>query len=120
MAFDYPDIRDNTAEPLIKEFGIGGQVAVNDPTTGEPWDSQIGSEVLHSAIFFKSKFTKDNNRGTLVEKNDVLFLMSTEGVTIDPELANRIIVNSVTYQVVRIDPLEPADTIVMWFVHARK
>jgi len=49
-----------------------------------------------------------------------MFLTSTEGVTVDPELADRIKVNSITYQVVRIDPLYPGDTILFWKIHARK
>ena len=120
MAFDYPNLRDETVEPLIAEFGKPGQIAVNDPTTGEPWDSQIGSEALHAVTVVQTQFKKSDNNGTLVEMGDVLFLVSTDGVTIDPALANRIIVNAISYQVVRIDPLQPGSTVMLWKIHARK
>jgi hypothetical protein len=120
MAFDYPALRDNTVEPKIAEYGKPGTLYVNDPATGDPWDSQLGAETAHAVTVLQTAFTKSDNKGTLVEMGDVMFLVSTEGVTTDPELAHRIEVNSITYQVVRIDPLFPGPTIMFWKVHARK
>ena len=145
MAFDYTGLRDETAEPLIKEFGKTGGLLVNDPATGlynvvngannvinvlnnvvngvssrEPYESQFDSETSHAIIAVQTQFKKSDNNGTLVEMGDVLFLVSTEGVTIDPALANRITMNSITYQVVRIDPLEPGPVVMLWKIHARK
>lgn len=120
MAIDYANIRDNTAERLIRESGKPGQISVNDPNTGDPWDSQIGNEALHDVTCVQTQFKKENNRGTLIEKGDVLYIVSTEGVTADPELADRIIVKNITYQIVRVDPLEPGPITMLWYVHARK
>ncbi len=120
MAFDYASLRDGTVEKLIAFFGKPGQIAVNDPTTGAPYDSRLGSETLHPVKAVQIQFKKADNQGTLVLKTDVLYLVSTEGVTIDPELANRIDVNSITYQVVRVDPLKPGTITMLWKVHARK
>lgn len=120
MAFDYTTLKIETVEPLIEEFGDVGQVSVDDPSTGAPYESQLGSETLHAATFLRTSFKKENNNGTLIEENDVLFMMSTRGIVIDPELANRIVVDSVTYQVVRIDPLKPGPVKMFWYVHARK
>jgi hypothetical protein len=90
------------------------------PPTGAPYDSQIGTPDLHDVTVIQTTFKEDNNRGTLVQETDVLFLVSTEGLAVDPELADRIIANGDTYQVVRIDPLMPGSTVVLWSVHARK
>lgn len=120
MAFDYPGLRDNTVEPKIAEYGKAGTLYVNDPAGGAPYESQLGDEVSHAVTVLQTQFMKSDNLGTLVEMGDVMFLTSTEGVTIDPELADRIKVNSITYQVVRIDPLFPGDTILFWKIHARK
>ena len=120
MGFDYSTMRDETVEPAIEEYGDDGQVGVNDASTGAPYESQLGSETLHPAKFLSTEFKKETNRGTLIEKNDVLLLMSTRGITIDPELAHRIIWDSVTYQVIRIDPKRPGTTVMFWYVHARK
>ena len=120
MAFDYPNLRDNLVEPQLADKGKPGILYVNDPSTGEPYESQIGSETAHPVTVLQTGFKKENNRGTLIEMGDVMFLVSTEGVTVDPELAHRIKVNSIIYQVVRIDPLYPGSTIMFWEVHARK
>jgi len=120
MAFDYTAMRLETVEPLINEFGKDGQLSVNVALTGAPYDSQLDDETLHPVRLVQTRFKKADNRGTLVEAGDVLYLVSTQGVAIDPQLADRIIVDGVTYQVVRIDPLVPGPVIMFWYIHARK
>jgi len=120
MGFDYTTLRDGTVEPLLAEFGKPGTLVVNDLVSGEPWESQIGSETTYPVTVVQTVFTKADNNGTLVEMNDVLFLVSTDGIVIDPELADRFTVDSITYQVVRIDPLKPGPVIMLWKLHARK
>jgi len=120
MAFDYATLRDETVERLIAVFGKAGKVSVNVPATGAPYESQIDGEALHDVTLVQTQFRKTDNRGTLVEMGDVLYLVSTQGVIIDPALANRIIVDGVTYQIVRVDPLKPGPVVMLWFLHARK
>lgn len=120
MAFDYPTMVDDVVIPQLADKGKPGQIAVNDPSSGAPYESQLGSETLHNVTVVQKTFEKSDNNGTLVEKGDVLFLVSTDGVTIDPALADRIIANGITYQVVRIDPLYPGPTIMLWSIHGRK
>lgn len=114
-------MRLETVEPLIDEFGKDGQLAINVPATGAaPYDSQLDGETLHAVRVVQTRFRKDNNNGTLVEENDVLYLVSTQGVSIEPAMANRIVVDGVSYQVVRVDPLVPGPLVMFWYVHARK
>ncbi len=121
MAFDYTELRDDTVEPLIDEYGKEGELSVNEPPTGaEPYESQIGEPVLHPVRVLQTRFKKTTNRGTLIEKGDVLYLVSTQGVTIDPDLADRMAVGDVTYQVIRIDPLQLGPVVMFWYIHARK
>ena len=148
MAFDYPNLRDETVEPLIAEFGKTGILYVhNDAPEGalvdrdgnyildrdgnyivergggserEAWESQLGSDDSHAVTLVQLQFKKSDNKGTLVEMGDVLFLVSTEGVTVDPALANRFQVGGIIYQVVRIDPLQPGSTVMKWNIHGRK
>ena len=121
MAFDYPTIRDEVVIPQLADKGKPGQISANLPATGaEPYESQIDGESLHDVTVLQKQFQKADNRGTLVEMGDVLYLVSTDGVTIDPALADRIIVAGITYQIVRIDPLVPGPTVMLWEIHARK
>lgn len=144
MAFDYTRLKVKTAERLIKKYGKSGTIVVSsapgdilldrfgnplldrfgDPITvravSTAYGSQLGFDVSHDVVLVQTVFKKADNSGTLVEMGDVLFLVSTQGMTIDPELANRMTVDGVTYQVVRIDPLKPGPVIMLWKVHARK
>ena len=120
MAFDYVSLRDGTVEPLIAEFGKPGYLVVNVPASGAAWESQFGSEETYPITIVQTKFQKSDNSGTLVEMGDVLFIVSTQGATVDPQLAQRIIANGDTYQVIRVDPVQPGTTIMLWKVHARK
>lgn len=121
MAFDYLKIREGTVEPLMAKFGKPAVLSVNVPATGaQPWESQLGTDDEYDVTVIQTLFEKADNNGTLVQETDVLFLVSTEGMTVDPALANRLVVNGVTYQVIRIDPLEPGPTVMLWKVHGRK
>jgi hypothetical protein len=147
MAVDYTALNLETVQPLIDEFGKSGILLIaeftedlvivdrdgnpildrdGNPITSrgtvdiEPWASHLGYDMPHPVSLVQTVFKKSDNNGTLVEKDDVLFLVSTKGVTIDPTLSNRMTVDSVTYQVVRIDPLRPGPVIMLWKVHARK
>lgn len=121
MPFDYVKIREGTVDPLFERFGKTAQIAVNVPASGvEPWESQLDGEELHDVTVIQTTFEKADNNGTLVQETDVLFLVSTKGVTIDPSLADRLIANGNTYQVVRIDPLQPGPETMLWYIHGRK
>jgi hypothetical protein len=121
MAFDYTALNTETVQPLIDEFGKDGQLSINVPDSGaEPYENQIGESVLHAVRLVQTVFKKADNMGTLVEAGDVLFIISTKGVTVDPQLADRMIVDTVKYQVVRVDPLMPGPVIMLWKIHARK
>ncbi len=142
MAFDYTELRDDTVEPLLAEFGKSGFLYRNAPSNvlvdrngapivdrdgnfivvrdTVPWGSQLDVEVPYPVTLLQTMFKKSDNSGTLVEVGDVLFLVSTKGVTIDPGLAERIAANDVTYQVIRIDPLQPGSVVMLWKIHARK
>ena len=120
MAFDYATLRTGTVETLIKEFGDQGHLLLPGESVGEDWESNLDNDVECPINVVQTAFKKDNNQGTLVEKNDVMFLASTEGVGTDPAMAQQIVVACVKYQVVRIDPLKPGPVIMLWKIHARK
>lgn len=118
--FDYVGLRDVTVEPLLAEFGKSGTLHMNESGTGDPWDSQLDAETTIDVTVVQTRFEKSDNQGTLVEADDALFLVSTDGVTGDPALADRMTVDGVLYQVVRVDPLKPGPVTMLWKVHARK
>ena len=121
MAFDYVNLRDNVAEKLIAQFGDVGHLLLPGESVGEDYESRLNNDSECPVAYVRTKFAKAENNGTLVEKNDVMFLVSTEGViTFDPKLADRFLVDNIEYQIVRIDPLKPGPVVMLWKVHSRK
>jgi len=120
MAFDYTSLQIGTVEKLIKEFGDSGHLLMPGESIGEDWESNLDNDTECPIQTLRTAFKTDNNQGTLVEKTDVMFLVSTEGVSQDPKLAEQIVVDCEKFQVVRVDPLKPGPVIMLWKVHARK
>ena len=120
MAFDYAGLREGTVKPLIQNFGDDGVLITAGETHDEPYDSRLNDECEIDIKFVRTSFTEDNNNGTIVEVGDLMLLVSTEGVSIDPDLAQRVIMNCKQYQVVRIDPLKPGSVIMLWKIQVRK
>jgi hypothetical protein len=120
MAFDYAALRDETAEPLIREFGKPGTLWIPGVPTGPGYNPQPDDPQSQPVTVVQTEFKKEDNRGTVVQETDVMFLVSTEGVTADPKMADRLQVGSITFEVVRIDPLAPGPETMLWKLHARK
>lgn len=120
MTFDYTSLRDNVAQPLIKDFGVTGALFIPGADTGEPFDPQPAADTVQPIIVVQTTFTKEDREGGNVEVNDVAFLASTEGVLADPSMADRLQVAGVLYQIVDIKPLRPGPVVMLWKIHARK
>jgi hypothetical protein len=123
MGFDYSGLRDSVVEPSISFFGkTAGDAYLILPglDTGPAYKPERGTPTNVTVDAVQTSFKKDTNRGTLVEKTDVLFIVSTKNVTADPTLADKIHVEGIQYEVVRVDPLRTGPTTMFWYIHARK
>lgn len=119
-AFDYASLRDSVVQPLLSDFGVACTLHVAGVPTGQPYDPQPGADTTHAAKVVRTVFSKEDRSEGTVQVDDVAFLLSPEGLSIDPSLAHRIQVESEMYQVVKIKPLRPGPTTMLWKVHARK
>jgi hypothetical protein len=123
MGFDYEGIRDTVVEPGISFFGkrVGDAFFILPGLkTGPEYKPERAAPTNAPVDAIQTAFKKDTNRGTLIEKTDVLFMVSTKNLALDPTLADEIQVEGTRYQIVRIDPLRTGPTIMYWYVHARK
>jgi hypothetical protein len=122
MAFDYTSLETGTVQRLIVEFGTEGVIMIPGESIGEPYESKLDNDTEIPVKLVRTSFKRADNNGTLVEENDQMFLVSTEGVSCsnDPKLADRLFVDDVELQVVRVDPLRPGPVTMLWKVHVRK
>ena len=119
--FDYAGLRASVAEPLIKDFGKDGVLKIPVTATGnKPWGRDTGDPIEIAAIVVQTRFTFHERSNTLVQNDDTKYLVSTEGMSVDPALADRLEVDGTTYRIVEIKPLRPGPLTMLWTVHCRK
>ena len=118
MAYDYASLRDNTVEPLMTRFGKAGTITTPTGTPTNPWEPATGETTTAVTVVEVSPDISDRD-GTLIQENDVMFLISPEG---DPalDLAQSLTVEGVEYEVVGIMPVRPGPVLVLWKAHCRK
>lgn len=121
-AFDYAGLRDSVVIPLLRDFGklADGVLLFSGAPTGTAYNPQPGADVPQPVKVVQTTFEKKDVDGSTIQKDDVKFIISPENVTMDPELANRITVDGITYQAVNVKPLKPGSVVMLWTVQARK
>lgn len=118
--FDYAGLRDSVAEPLIADFGKDATLTLNTPAGGsDPWNPGTSGETETAVKVVQTEFKLRDRDGTLVQKDDLLFILSTAG---DPDvtLAKTLTVDGVLYQIVQIMPLRPGPVTMLYKVHCRR
>lgn len=115
--FDYGEMQDVAAE-LIEEFGSTGQLiklAVADPDYGG-----VPTPTPYTVTLVPMKFEARYIDGSTILNTDILVYISSKGLAVKPELPDRVVVNSVRYSIVSIDPNNyNAATDVVYVVHCR-
>lgn len=121
-AFDYSRPQ-ATAERLIARFGKAGAIrrTVTDDDNSTPWDASDDSETTtdYACTLVVLDYSLRERETTLIAADDRRVLISTDGLTITPTAADLLVVNSTAREIVRLDPLEPGDTVVLWTAQVR-
>lgn len=121
--FNYAKSR-ATAARLIKKFGQAGTIRRTTMTGGDPWNPTPETNDYPCTLVV-TEYTLKERESSLIGTSDKKVLISTEGVSIpaydnDPASANapterdQIVIKGRAHEVVRVDPLEPGDTVVLW------
>lgn len=121
MAFDYTGIRDGTVIPLIAEFGSTVTLRTKaDGVGSEPWNPTFDAAVDYTAKAVRTTFRMDQIDGRLIQKDDILYLVSPGDALPAPELIDKLVDGDNTYNVIQINPLQPGPTTMLWKVQCRK
>ncbi len=116
MTFDYTKPR-GTAEALLKRFGQSAtltQVANSGPDY-DPVQTPT-DHTITAALFNYMNSAID---GTTITQKDRKVLLSTEGLTVTPEVGDTITVDSDKLNILDVKPLSPGGTVVMYELQAR-
>ncbi|SCB52460.1 hypothetical protein [Rhizobium lusitanum] len=116
-AFDYDRAR-ATAERLIAKFGQKGSVR-RIRSAGPDYDPvQMSEDFLCSFVDLDQ--SQAHIADTLIQRGDRMVYLSTEGLSITPTLADKMLIGGVEHAIVDIQPLSPGGTVVFWQLQVRR
>ena len=115
--FNYTALRDNTAQPLIDRFGKDGVITAQT-STGPDWNPVPGVPLETPVRLVQTEFSAEDRAGTLVQDNDLLFIVSAQGNPVIA-LANTLTVDGQVYQIVRVMPKAPGPVTMLIRLHVR-
>ncbi len=116
-AFDYDKAR-AAAERLIAKFGQKGSLR-RTSNSGPDYDPvRVGEDFACSFVDLDQ--SQVHVADTLIQRGDRMVYLSTEGLSITPALADKLLIGGVEHSVVDIQPLSPSETVVFWQLQVRR
>ena len=117
--FDYAGLRDE-AEALIEEFGKSATLIERGPQIAGPdWNPTFGPDVEYPVTLVEEGYETEPIPNTQVQRGDARLLVSTKGLTIDPDTSHRINVDGRVHQIVEVKRERPGPTTMVYQVWAR-
>lgn len=118
MSF-YASLRDNTATPLISEFGVSYTFSrttkgAYDPATGS---TSGDSTATFTALAVRDEFSAYERSDSSIQINDIKFIC--EAVSEGFQVGDHVEIEGIDYQVMRATPIKPANIAVAWELQVR-
>lgn len=116
-AFDYDKAR-ATAARLITKFGQKGSLR-RIASAGPDYDPVQTSEDF-ACSFVDLDRSQAHVADTLIQRGDRMVYLSTEGLSITPTLADKVLIGGIEHAIVDIQPLSPGGMVVFWQLQVRR
>ncbi|MFT4184435.1 MAG: hypothetical protein QM636_21245 [Rhizobium sp.] len=116
-AFDYDRMR-ATAERLIAKFGQTGSLR-RIANAGPDYDP-VQTSAAFACLLVDLDHSEAHVADTLIQRGDRMVYLSTEGLSITPTLADRLVIGGVEHAIVDVQPLSPGGTVVLWQLQVRR
>lgn len=108
-----------TALRLLDKFGAAGSIVRDVPGNGPIYDPGEPTTETYPCTMAVLKFDNKDIDGTLIKATDKKVYVAAKGLSIAPITMDRILIGSVSHTIVRVMPLNPADTSIYFEVQAR-
>jgi hypothetical protein len=115
--FDYVRAR-STAERLLARFGQPGIIRRIE-TSGPSYDPVL-TPTDHDCTLVDLDYDERNIDGALIKRGDRMVYLSTAGLTIRPELSDKVVIGGVEHAIQNVMPLAPGGTTVFFQLQARR
>jgi hypothetical protein len=115
--FDYSGLT-KTAQALIDRFGQTGalrrQVSDNDPF------NPVITETDYPCTLAVLQYAKKDIDGTLIRQTDQQVYLSTQGLTVSPEVTDKVVVGGSPMTIINVAPIAPSGAVVYYELQVRK
>lgn len=117
MTFNYEQAID-TAKRMITRFGTSATLTRQEQT-GPDHDPQLVN-VDYAVTAIEMQFNDYQRSGTRIQAGDVMFYLSVEDLEIVPSQNDKFTFGDNTYEIIEVDRLAPANTVVYYWLQGRK
>lgn len=107
-----------TAERLIDRFGQTG--ALRRMVSNDDPFNPVLTPVDYACTFVVLDYAKKDIDGTLILQTDQMVYLSTQGLTIEPNVTDKVVVGGVVFTIINVKPLSPAGVVVFYEMQVRK
>ena len=115
--FQYGNLK-ASASGLIKKFGQAATLQKMS-ASGTFYDPTQTSED-HEIQLVQLAFSRFDQISGAVDVNDVRLMVSTEGLTVDIDDSDKIVLSGVTYNIVNVRKTNPGGTLLVYELQCRK
>lgn len=117
---DYPAFATSIAAMLAR-FGADAALRRTETVGGDPWDPGSGTQtdVDYPVTAVVTSYRTDEIDGTVIEARDRRVYLSPDGLAIEPQTSDTLIIDGAPFAIVNVERMEPADATVAWRLQAR-
>lgn len=110
------------ANRMIARYGKAGFIRRPGTVTGPAYDPTIGEPTDHPARFVVTDYATKDIDGSRVLATDKRVLLSVGSLTIEPTTSDRLVGDGDDngYSIEAVNPVEPGDTVLLYWIQARK
>lgn len=111
-----------TASRLIKKFGVPVTIVATNisPNPGESWKPGVANPLTQGGLAVFLNYDQTLVDGTLIRSGDQKVLLSAGELTFAPSFIGYLQRGSEKWNIVKIEPLNPGDTLVMYTLQVRR
>jgi hypothetical protein len=116
-AFDYARTR-ATAERLIARFGQTGALR-RMVSNGDVFNPELVA-TDYACTFAVLDYAKRDIDGTLIRQTDQQIYLSTQGLTVVPDVTDKVVVGGSPMTIINVAPIAPSGAAVYYELQVRK
>ncbi len=104
----------------LGEVGFEAMILRAGAESGPEFAPTIGPDTEHPCTVLRDEFSQMERSGTQVQAGDQKFMLSTDGLSIEPKVSDRLKIGEKTYQIVDVSPFAPGDVPIYYELQVRK